>query len=235
MKEIKLYLCEPYDHSLLPVRANKFRAWWEDDEKTQNHARFCHPLVMANQIGFYILSPATFTVEWNGKSEEDAKVTVIEASDHAVIDNHSARGSFTVQTNFIPVTNSGDFIYIKGIPNVRRPYTIMEAIIEAWWNPAHFGLVALCNQPGKITVQKGEALAHMLILNEAGVDVDLVIAGKDKEVPYRQEFLKKRGQQVNHELDYLRGEYPNGEPAPNHYKSFKGESPNKIQEIRSRL
>lgn len=231
MKTIKLFLIEPFDRSLLPVRASKLREWWEQDDKTKNHAKFCHPLTMANHLGFYILAPATFTIEWDGDLSHDANLELHQSSSHAVVDTHAARGSFTLQTQFVPVTDEGDFIYIKSIPNVRRPYCIMDAIIEAWWNPAHFGIVGLCNGPGKFMIKMGEPIAHMFILNDKGAESNLIVAGSDNDVLQRKEFLAKRLNYTQRQLDYLRGLFPDETKATKHYFGFRGTSPNKVKPI----
>src|SRR5690242_14188962 len=113
---ITLYLLPGVDTRLLPVSASgsRHRAWWQDDPKTQNHAQHCLPLSMANSLGYYILSPATFSVEWNGDSEQDAAIEIERTSPHGNVDAHSAHGSFTVQFGFIPTTNQpGDFLFVK--------------------------------------------------------------------------------------------------------------------------
>jgi hypothetical protein len=90
----------------------------------------------------YILSPATFEVRWIGDPKDDADIDILEAASHAQVDSHAAHGSFTIQLRFIPMTSRpGAFIFIKGIPNERaKHYSCMEALIEAWWSPASFGV-----------------------------------------------------------------------------------------------
>lgn len=199
------------------------RDWWDEDTKTKNHARFCQPLRMANQLGFYIVSPATFTVTWDGDLEHDSHIEILETSSHTTISNHSAHGSFTIQPDFIPITEKGDFIYIKNVPNLRQPYNVMEGLIEAWWSPAHFGIVLLCNQAGQFTIKKGEPIAQMLVLNDADLDLRLEVTGTHEAILHRQEWLEKREQQTGVVLDYLKGLYPNGTAVDLHYRSAKKE------------
>jgi len=216
---ITLYLKDGYDKRLLPIKAKHHRNWWEVDSKTRMHARFCLPLTMASGLGFYILSPATFTVEWDGDNRHDAKVEILDAASHAVVDNHSAYGSFTVQSSFIARTkNIGDFVYIKGIANsARLPYSVLEAMIESWWTPSEFGIVCLVNQPGKFKINKGEPLAQMIVVNQTHAMYNLAVT--DGYPPIYPEWKVKQANPEKN-LDYFRGRLPDGTPVCPHFKSW---------------
>jgi hypothetical protein len=217
-KDIELYLLRNYDKNLLPRKPELYKDWWEKDSKTANHAKFCLPLVMANGLGYDILSPATFTVFWDGDENKNAEVKILDKSNHAVIDNHSSFGSFTVQTQFIPKTQEGCFTLIKGIPNVRKNFSVMEGLIETWWNPAHFGLVCLCNHAGHFTVEKSEPIARMIFLTDEFLKTNLIIKENEFEIFQRKEFDEKRSKQTGHVLDYFKGLFPNGEKVDYHIK-----------------
>jgi hypothetical protein len=217
-KNIELYLMQNYDKSLLPKKPDIYKKWWEEDEKTKNHARFCLPLLMANGLGYDILSPATFEIEWDGDENHDAEIKILESTSHAVVDSHSACGSFTIQAHFIPKTEEGCFTLIKGIPNLRRPFSVMEGLIETWWNPANFGIVCLCNHAGKFKIEKGEPIARMLFLNEKYIKTNLIIKDNEFEIYQRQEFVSKREKQTKHVLDYFKGLFPNGKKTNHHFK-----------------
>jgi len=215
---MELYLMEKYDKSLLPKKPEIYLNWWEEDPKTKNHAKFCMPLLIANGLGYDILSPATFEIEWDGDEKHDANVNIIDRCSHGFVDNHSAHGSFTVQAQFVPKTEEGYYTYIKGIPNIRRPFSVMEGLIESWWNPAHFGIVCLCNYPSKFTIKKGEPLARMVLLHQDAIKVSLEAKDDQFQIFQRKEFLDKREKQVGHVLDYFKGLYPNGQKTEHHIK-----------------
>jgi len=225
-KSIVLYLPPDYDKKLLPVKARALRDWFETDDKTRMHARFCLPLTMASGIGYYILSPATFTVEWDGDHTHDAQVEILDASSHAQIDNHSSYGSFTVQARFIARTkNIGDFVYIKGVSNqYRKPFNVLEAMIESWWTPSEFGIVCLVNQPGKFTIKKGEPLAQMFVINMEQAQYGLATA--DGYPPFWDEWTERRKPEIynGRNMDYLRGVLPDQTPVCPHLKNW-GEAP----------
>jgi tetratricopeptide (TPR) repeat protein len=221
-KSIVLFLPPDYDKKLLPVKARALRNWWEEDDKTRMHARFCLPLTMASGLGFYVLSPATFTVEWDGDTTHDAHVEILDAASHAQIDNHSSFGSFTVQARFIARTkNIGDFVVIKGVANqYRRPFAVLEAMIESWWTPSEFGIVCLVNQPGKFTIQKGEPLAQMFVVNMAQAQYGLATA--DGYPPFWDEWTARRKPEIynGRNMDYLRGVLPDQTPVCPHLKNW---------------
>lgn len=231
-QSIVLFLPPDFDKNLLPVKARALRSWWENDDKTRMHARFCLPLTMASGLGYYILSPATFTVEWDGDPTHDTEVTIIDGASHAQIDNHSSFGSFTVQARFIVRTKAiGDFIYIKGVANqYRQPFNVMEAMIESWWSPSEFGIVCLVNQPGKFTIKKGEPLAQMFVVSTSRAQYGLATA--DGYPPFWDEWTERRKPEIynGRNMDYLRGVLPDQTPVCPHMKNWNeaNEAPNTV-------
>lgn len=214
---LKLHLAPGYDRSLAPVPAAKLRDWWDDNSKTKNHAKHCLPLQMANHLGYYILSPGTFIVKWNGDVQTAAEITHIDKSSHYEVDNHAAFGSFVVQAKFIPVTEEpGDFVIIKSIANERNcPYICMEAAIEAWWSVGNFGLVFLLNQPGEFMIPKGKPIAQMLVYHGAAgaIEPELI----DGHPPDHAAWLARRSRpDYRKDLDYFKGAKYNGEDVPTH-------------------
>jgi tetratricopeptide (TPR) repeat protein len=223
--KITVFLPPHFDRSLAPIKATSYRHWLEQDPKTKNHARFCLPLTMASSAGYFILSPATFVVEWDGNQLHDATFEIIDSSRHASIDAHTAFGSFTVQSEFsVKTKRPGDFVYIRGIANqARLPFMFMDAMIEAWWTPARFGLVALLNQAGKFTINKGEPIAQMFVVSQDKIDYELEL--RDGFPPMYEEW--NEAHQSKHEkgknFTYMRGLWPDGEPLPDgcpHYRSW---------------
>ena len=221
-QRIRFHLADNFDETLAPIPASKLRDWWEDNRKTLNHAKHCLPLSMANSLGFYILSPGTFLVKWNGDTQTDCTIEHIDKSSHYEVDAHAAFGSFTVQAKFIPVTDDpGDFIYIKGVPNERCvPYTCMEACIEAWWNVGFFGLVYLLNQPGEFMIRKGQPIAHMFLYHGAAGSVDTETV---RGYPYHHHhwLMRRNRPDYRKDLDYMRGFNSYGERIESHITTWR--------------
>jgi tetratricopeptide (TPR) repeat protein len=227
---ITIFLKPGYDAALAPVRADKTRAWTEEDAKTQNHAKFCLPLQTASGVGHFLLSPATFTVEWDGNVEHDATIEIIDAASHTEITTHSAAGSFTVQSKIVVRTKQpGDYVYVKGIANqFRLPYSVLEAMIEAWWAPTTFGIVCILNQAGKFKIEKGQPLAQFFAVSREKAEFDTkVIAG---EPPRHDEWLAAealRADTGKHYL-YFKGQWPDSETVCPHYVTWGQAGPAKV-------
>jgi hypothetical protein len=219
---IRLHLRPDYDRSLLPVPAASKREWFQSDPKTRNHAHHCQPLLMANSCGYFILSPARFTVAWDGDPDRDAELTIHECASHGVVDTHSSRGSFTIQSRFLARTeNVGDFLWIKGIANERDlPFTCMEALVESWWSNAQFGLVFLLNGSGSFTVEMGQPIAQMLVYQAAGGFAELEICESLPEEHHA--FIRRRTRpDFRKDLDYLRGRHPDGSVETTHIVTWR--------------
>lgn len=220
-QRIRLFLAPNFDKRLAPVPAEKLRDWWDDNRKTAGHAKHCLPLQMANSLGYYILSPGTFIVKWDGDTNKDAEITHVEKSSHYEVDAHAAFGSFTIQAKFIPVTDDpGDFVIIKGIANERcTPYNCMEAAIEAWWNVGNFGLVFLLNQPGEFLIPMGKPIAQMFLYHgAAGAAKTELVEGHP---PGHAEWLARRNRkEYRKDLDYFKGKKSSGDDAPLHISSW---------------
>lgn len=207
---------------LAPVRAEKRRDWWQQDIGTRNHAHHCLPLTMANSLGYYILSPGSFRVLWDGDWDHDVAVTKLDPLEPFVVDNHSAAATFTVQPGFIPMTGSvGDFVFVKGVSNVRGAwFTPMEALIEAWWQPGEFGLVCMMNRAGAFTVRRGEPIAQMCVYRAAAGFASLAVS--DAPPPETAAWHVRRGRpEYRKDLDYLQGRHPDGRPEPTHIRSWR--------------
>lgn len=234
--EIQIWVPNNFDITYAPQPAKKLRDWMESDAKSTDHAKFCQPITMAASLGFYIPSPVEATIKWNGKNNSDTEIICHNKASHGQISNHSAHGSFTVQTNFYARTkNVGDFIMISDIINeVRRPYNFLGACIEGWWNVAHFGLVAFLNQPGEFKISLGQPLVQIFVLKASGANADIrLLRGSH---PHHEEFKCKRSRIDDYknwdsrcpvqkykgkDLDYLNGRYPDLQKAEGHQRAWK--------------
>ncbi len=221
MNNIHIHLMPGFDKSLAPIPATKLKGWWEDNYKIKNHAKHCQPLTMANSLGYYILSPGTFKVKWDGDLHTDCEIEHIDKSSHYEVDAHATYGGFVVQPKFVIVTDKpGDFIYIKSMPNERYPFfACMEGIIESWWSVANFGLVFLINRPGEFIVFKGQPIAHMFLYKGYGGLTNLVT--HDTMPADYAEWNKKRSRpDYKKDLDYLNGLKYDGTEVPTHIPSW---------------
>jgi hypothetical protein len=219
---IKIYLMPGMDPRYAPIPAPLHKTWWQDNDKTRNHAQHCLPLSMANSLGYHILSPVTFKWNWCGDVQKDAIIEVIEALPSCSVDAHAAYGSFTIQPGFIPQTEKpGDFIMIKNIANERgQPFTCMEALIESWWTPANFGLVFLLNQPGRGIITIGQPIAQMCVYRQEGGEHGLQVI--NELPPGHQGWSARRHRPgYNKDLDYLKGKHHDGSSELTHLSAWQ--------------
>lgn len=182
-------------------------------------------MLAANSYGFYILSPADITINWDGSLESDATVQVDNAASHTAVTTHSSHGSFTVQTQIVPRTPEGIFTYIKPIPNLRLPFQPLEGLMETWWLVANFGLVTLVTQPGTHTIKRGQPIAHMLFVGSHIHNYEIYHGGFVDDLPERKEFMDKRVAYTNKQLDYMKGIHMDGSSEEIHYSKFKNTCP----------
>ena len=219
--ELILYCHPKFDDQFLPTTAPRLKSWWEATPRLRGHAKFCQPMLMANSLGLYIPSPATFTVSWNGKPDAMAQVALSECAPHAAVHARVAYGSFEVDIGFIPrTTREGEFIYIKGIPNVHLcPYVCLEALIEAWWNPARFSLVFMIGRASEFQITAGTPLAQMFVYTRPHHEMRVTVR---HNYPEEHEAWEKRRFRPDYhrDLDYMRGLHPNGEREQSHIKSW---------------
>lgn len=221
VSKIKLHLMPGFDRRCLPVPPPRNKAWWQDNGRTRNHAQHCQPLAMANSLGYYILSPATFRVEWDGDVQAEAKLHILSEPQPGWVTTHAAFGSFVVQPGFIPTTEEvGDFVYVKSLPNERcLPYTCMEALVEAWWSSGQFGLVFLLNQPGTFMVSTGQPIAQMFLYKAAGGFAKLEVT--DQMLAEHDAWAARRYRPgYTKDLDYMHGRHPDGRSEPTHITSW---------------
>lgn len=222
--KVELYTINGYDLSdyILPNGNSFNREWFERDPKTTNHAKFCLPLLMANGIGYTILSPSSFILEWDGDKDSDSNFEVLDAAPHGVVTNHSTRGGFTIQSQMVVRTPENVFTYIKGIPNRRSPFTVMEALIESWWNPSTFGIVCLCNSKGRFKVSRGQPLAHMIFVpKETVLGTELHLSGNSNQLENHRNLMERRSSYTEKELFYFKGNNPDGSSSKEDSK-YKG-------------
>ena len=85
----------------------------------------------------------------------------------------------------------------------------MEALIEAWWNPARFGLVFLVNQAGSFVIHSDEPLAQMFVYDgRAGTAEFQMVQGYPPEHECWEQ--RRHRPEYQRDLDYLRGRHPDG-------------------------
>lgn len=157
---------------LVPGRPE--RPWM--DAFAQRHPYRCLPLVMANTTGWEILSPVSFTAQWNGgPAKEDLRVdpdgdSTAEQVAHAVT-SHFTRGVLTFHTGYLFRTPPGWDLAVGGPPNlIKDAIQPLMGIVETDWVPFPFTMNWHFTRPGLVSFRKGEPFCFIAPVPHAAVD-----------------------------------------------------------------
>lgn len=130
-----------------------YQRQWMDDTPGRGAYR-CLPLSMANQAGWFMHCPFSFTAVWNGEvaatgitlnfSEEDRE----KAS--ASILSHFGCGIITFRLPFLFRTPPGVGLLVRGAPNWPLVnFHALEGLVETDWSPATFTMNWKIVEPGR--------------------------------------------------------------------------------------
>lgn len=102
----------------------------------------CLPLSMANQAGWMVKAPISFSAVWSGQVEASAiQIDFDEDSigrDGAVV-SHFGSGIITFRLPFLFRTPPGIGLLVRGAPNWPLVnFAPLEGLVETDWNPASF-------------------------------------------------------------------------------------------------
>jgi len=159
--ERKLIAYDLCDDSL-EIRAAPTQREWMDKTR-ERFAYRCLPLVIANQQGWQILCPCTFSAEWDGGSEK-TNIRLSYAGHHSgMIDTHFGAGVLTFSIGLLFRTPPNHNIWVKGPSNHPKDGIYpLEGVIETDWSPYSFTmnwLFTRANHP--VTFEKGEPICQI--------------------------------------------------------------------------
>lgn len=108
------------------------REWMENA-----HQRFpyrCLPLVIANQAGWILRSPASFEAYWyGGPNKEDVEVRFVGRPDNRIT-SHFGAGTITFTIPYLFRTPPGINLWVKGPANwIKDGLQALEGIVETDW------------------------------------------------------------------------------------------------------
>ncbi|MBI1313570.1 hypothetical protein GC176_19945 [bacterium] len=136
-KEITAYeIYKPADMPLLPAPIE--REWME-----QTQSRFayrCLPLTIANQAGWVIPNPTSFTACWSGGPlPEDTKVSFGGGKPDLRISSLFGHGTITFNLPYLIRTPPDINLWVKGPTNQpKHGIQALEGIVETDWTAATF-------------------------------------------------------------------------------------------------
>lgn len=147
----------------MPIRpAERSRGWL--DALPDRFGYRCLPLSMANQLGWEILNPVTFTARWNGRDGLDAIDIRFDAESTDLVGSHFGHGVLTFSLGYLFRTTNSHNICIKGPANQPKDgIAPLEGIIETDWAPFTFTMNwQFTRKRSKVTFLKDEPIACIL-------------------------------------------------------------------------
>lgn len=181
------------DIVILPMKGNIKRDWFVD------HAYFCLPLVIGNQMGFGIKSLKSFEMEWNGGDTIfDTRIEIIDNGEyptHQNIGSHFGLGIVTIQNMFTFRTPPGINLMTINPPN----YWIdgihhMNGVIETDNLRRDFTFnLKITRKNEKIIVNKGDLIGCIIPTPRYFIDSFSLEKGEDI---FSDEEIQKERQAV---------------------------------------
>lgn len=146
---------------LVPAPAT--RAWMDGGSR---HAYRCLPLSVANVYGWTLLSPASFSVHWNGGPD----TSDIQFQSHdgfaqlgRYLQSNFAAGIVTFHTGYIFRTEPGWDLLVTGPMNHPKDgASPLSGVVETDWLPYTFTMNWQMTRPGVVRFEKDEPFCQLL-------------------------------------------------------------------------
>lgn len=130
------------------------------------HFYRCLPLTIANQYGFVIKSPFTFSVDWNGgNKKEDLQVLISEKdiNSYPKIESHFGSGIVTISVPLMIRTPPNINIMTINPPNyILNNFTVMSGSIETDNLRYPFSFNIKMQNPARVTIPKDTPLSGFI-------------------------------------------------------------------------
>jgi hypothetical protein len=154
--------------------AARRRGWME--ETAGAHAYRCVPLVVANQHGWEMLCPVSFSAVWNGgHAERDLALTVDDDADARArpgfVESHFGSGILTFNPLLVLRTAPGWDLWVTGPANYFKDgVQAMSAAVETDWMPFTFSVNWKLTRPGaEVRFAKGEPFCQFFPIQRGAV------------------------------------------------------------------
>lgn len=213
------------------------RQWM--DETPGRGAYRCLPLTVANQAGWLVRGPFSFSATWNGAVEPEHSIRFQFDGDNTkaeqFVSSHFGNGIVTFRLPFLFQTPPGVGLLVRGAPNTPKiNFHALEGLVETDWNPAPFTMnwkILESDKPVRF-----EALDAICFLQPFDLQLPEKLAAKQSKISgqpaieqrfvqwreSRASFLKseavKNGQW---QKDYFQGVNSAGEKVPQHRTAYR--------------
>jgi hypothetical protein len=127
----------------------------------------CPPYLIAGELGWDILMPETFTVEWDGgKGRNSVKVSKPENPENMFFVNCFANnGQIAIKIPYLFQVEKDNFLWLKGPTNnpISTSLYPIDGLVEYDWFPAHAAMHYIITTPNKpIVLKKGQPYCRIV-------------------------------------------------------------------------
>lgn len=150
------YRIVPRDVPLVPAAPN--RAWMREHPMKLPHA--CHPLIVANEIGWFALSPCDVEAKWDGRwGTEGLRLKC----DHRAVISNFGMGIVTWRIPYLFRTPPGWHLWVKGPGNfVIDGATPLEGVVETDRADEPFTMNWKITRRGKVKWSRGDPICQLV-------------------------------------------------------------------------
>jgi hypothetical protein len=226
---------EMHEQTDMPiVTAPAARDWM--DASHERYAYRCLPLTIANQSGWLVPSPVTFSACWDGGTGLDAvTLTFAAPRPDGRVTSHFGHGILTFAIPYLFRTPPGVNLWVKGPANYFKDgVQPLEGVVETDWLPSTFTMNWKLTRPGHpVRFEKGEPVCMLVPVPRGlaeGLEPRRASLANNAEVmaqylqwqQERSEFLAALRERDPEALargwqrDYMKGLLPTGARAPAH-------------------
>jgi hypothetical protein len=127
-------------------------------------AKLCLPLLIANQSGWVLSNPQTFTATWDGGEGADAIRLDHPLGRNAVVKSHFGSGILTWSIDYLFRTPPGWNLWVRGpVNHPKDGASALEGVVEADWADVTFTMNWKLTRPGlAVTFEAGEPFCMIL-------------------------------------------------------------------------
>ncbi len=230
MQTMNLIAYEVSDATGWTLSPAPFQRRWMDETAGRGAYR-CLPLNIANQAGWFLYGPASFTATWNGSVLPEESIRFeFNGKGTGLVMSHFGSGVVTFQLPFLFRTPPGVGLLVRGAPNwPKANFHALEGLVETDWNPAPFTMNWKIMEPERpvrfdasdpvcflqpFDLGLPEKLsARRRRISEEPRTSQRYVMWRNGRAAFLESDAKKRG---DWQKDYFQGSNPDGRKAPAH-------------------
>lgn len=155
---------EIYPQTDMPIMPAPISREWMDSTQSRFAYR-CLPMTLANQAGWIVCTPASFSVRWNGGPRPDDTVIVFDQTPpDGRINSLFGHGTVTFNLPYLMRTPEGMNLWLKGPANwPKHGVQALEGFVESDWTAATFTMNWKLTRPHELVrFERGEPICLML-------------------------------------------------------------------------